>query len=360
MNVSFNPKQWARPEILALTPYASARSLAGTSGILLNANESPFAPAIGYDSSLNRYPDPQPEALKQRLAELYGVEPERLLITRGSDEGIDLLTRVFCRPNQDRVLICPPCFGMYALSARVQGAEVIASPLIEQDDTFVLNPAIAEQARGCRMTFLCSPNNPTGNVIPLSAIEALAESQLAQGGLVVVDEAYIEFAPEISALELQKTLPNLILLRTLSKAHALAGCRIGVVIAEPEIIGLLSRIIAPYPLPTPTVELALQALSEQSLAIQQQRLAELTEQKQRLLSVLESHSQVRQIWPGAANFVLIRVDDAQLLIQSASQAGIRLRDQSAQPGLDNTVRITIGSATETTALIEFLESLNPS
>ncbi|MEM7054062.1 MAG: histidinol-phosphate transaminase [Pseudomonadota bacterium] len=359
-SAGFDPMQLARPEIRALTPYASARSLAGSSGILLNANESPFAPPIESDSSLNRYPDPQPETLKNRLAEIYRVEPDRLLITRGSDEGIDLLTRVFCRPNQDRVLICPPCFGMYALSARVQGAGVVESNLIEEQGEFALNPDIQQHALDCRLTFLCSPNNPTGNLISLDRIESLAQSQLPQGGLVIVDEAYIEFAPDNSALALQRILPNLVILRTLSKAHALAGCRIGVVIANPKIIELLRRIIAPYPLPTPTVEIALPVLSDDALNIQQQQLTELSEQKQRLLAALESHPQVRQTWPGAANFVLIRVDDAKRLIQSAGDAGIRLRDQSAQPGLDNCVRITIGSKVETTALIEFLETLNPS
>lgn len=362
MMAAFDPQRMARPEVLALKPYASARALADASGILLNANENPFAPAIEptipFDSPLNRYPDPQPAALKNRLAEIYGTEPERLLITRGSDEGIDLLTRVFCRPNQDRVLICPPCFGMYALSAQVQGASVVQSGLIERDGDFELDPDIDRLAQDCRLTFLCSPNNPTGNVLRPERIERLARAQLMHNGLVIVDEAYIEFAPESSALPLLAQLPNLVILRTLSKAFALAGCRIGMVIADPQIIELLRRIIAPYPLPTPTVELALQALSDDALKIQQRQLAELADEKTRLLKVLRGHPSVIQIWPGAANFVLIRATDGPRMIRDAAAAGIRLRDQSTQPGLENCVRITIGHRAETDALIEFLNQWN--
>ena len=248
----------ARPEIRALKPYASARALADAAGILLNANESPWPPAGDEGLALNRYPDPQPAELKQRLADLYGTGTENLLVTRGSDEGIDLLLRVFCRPGTDRVLVCPPCFGMYALSARVQGAEVVEAPLVDLGETFDLAPDLEEKSAGCRIIFLCSPNNPTGNVIDAERVAALAEAQAGEG-LVVVDEAYVEFAPETSMLRLLERHPNLVLLRTLSKAHGLAGCRLGSVIAHPEIIGLLRRIIAPYPLPTPTVRIALRA-----------------------------------------------------------------------------------------------------
>lgn len=356
MSPAFDPLQIARPEVLALKPYASARTLADSSGILLNANENPFAPPMAstshLDSRLNRYPDPQPATLKNRLAEIYGTEPERLLITRGSDEGIDLLTRVFCRPGQDRVLICPPCFGMYALSAQVQGAAVVESRLIERDGHFELNPEIHDQAQHCRLTFLCSPNNPTGNTLPSTEIERLAQAQL--NGLVIVDEAYIEFAPEASVLSLQNRLPNLVILRTLSKAYGLAGCRVGIVIADARIIELLRRIIAPYPLPTPTVELALQTLTNDALKTQQQRLNELADEKNRLVGFLKTHPEVIQFWPGAANFVLIRVADGARLVREAAAAGIRLRDQSAQPGLDNAVRITIGNRAENRALIDFL------
>ncbi|MEX0915460.1 MAG: aminotransferase class I/II-fold pyridoxal phosphate-dependent enzyme, partial [Wenzhouxiangellaceae bacterium] len=205
MNDATDFTRLARPEIRALQPYASARALADAAGILLNANESPWPPAGDDGLALNRYPDPQPAGLKQRLAQLYGTVPEHLLVTRGSDEGIDLLLRVFCRPGVDRVLTCPPCFGMYALSARVQGAEVIEAPLIDcgfdGGCTFDLPPDLEEKANGCRIVFLCSPNNPTGNIIDADRVAALADAQAGRG-LVVVDEAYVEFAPETSMLPL--------------------------------------------------------------------------------------------------------------------------------------------------------------
>jgi len=358
MNQATDIAALARPEIRSLQPYASARALADSAGILLNANENPWPPFNDGGLGLNRYPDPQPAGLRARLAGLYGVDEARLLITRGSDEGIDLLQRAFCRAGVDRVLVCPPCFGMYALSARVQGAGVVEAPLIERDGSFELPDELAARAAGCRLVFLCSPNNPTGNTIPGERVAALAGRQ-ANDGLVVVDEAYVEFAPEASVLRLLETHRNLVVLRTLSKAHALAGCRLGAVIADPEIIELLKRIIAPYPLATPTVAAALAALAPDALAAQRERLATLAEQKQRLVAVLREHPGIARVWPGQANFVLVRVAHGGRLVRDAAAAGIRLRDQSAQPGLADCVRITVGTPDENAALTDFLRGWQP-
>ncbi|NCO19217.1 MAG: histidinol-phosphate transaminase [Gammaproteobacteria bacterium] len=343
----------ARPEIRALKPYASARALADAAGILLNANENPYPPESDGGMALNRYPDPQPARLKARLAELYGTQPERLLITRGSDEGIDLLVRVFCRAGVDRVLICPPCFGMYALSARVQGAELIEAPLVECDGDWQAPADLVERAADCRIAFLCSPNNPTGNLLPSAVVEAVCAA-MAGTGLVVIDEAYIEFAPETAMLDLQRRHANLVVLRTLSKAHALAGCRIGTVTADPVIIDLLRRIIAPYPLPTPSVAAAMHALTPTALERSRSLLAEMDAEKKRLCEAFRTMPAVGTLWPGAANFVLIRVDDGPGLVAAAMRSGIRLRDQSAQPALANCVRVTIGTPAENDALIAFL------
>ncbi|MFU8878543.1 MAG: histidinol-phosphate transaminase, partial [Wenzhouxiangellaceae bacterium] len=348
----------ARPEIRALEPYASARALADSAGILLNANENPFPPTGDHGLHLNRYPDPQPADLKARLSELYGVDPARLLITRGSDEGIDLLIRVFCRAGTDRVLVCPPCFGMYALSARVQGARVVEARLIERDADWVAPADLAERAADCRIAFLCSPNNPTGNVLSAGTVASVAEA-MAGTGLVVVDEAYVEFAPGTSVLALQADFPHLVVLRTLSKAHALAGCRIGAVIADPAVVDLLRRIIAPYPLPTPTVHAAMTALAPEALAQERVHLDTLKGEKQRVSAALATHPGIERTWPGQANFVLVRVADRPGLVRTAATFGIRLRDQSAQPGLENCVRITIGAPAENDALIEFLEGWMP-
>ena len=347
-----NPTDLARPEILALKPYASARVLADSTGILLNANENPWPPAHDGGQQLNRYPDPQPPVLKTRLAEYYGISDEQLLITRGSDEGIDLLTRAFCRAGQDQVLICPPCFGMYALYARIQGAGVVEVPLVVQADQWQVDFDAIESAPDCRLYYLCSPNNPTGDWIDPESIAQLA-ARVKDHGLVIVDEAYQEFCDRPSLIERLSGIPNLVVLRTLSKAHGLAGCRIGCVIADAEIIELLGRILAPYPLPTPSIQAALIALGAPSERNQQ--LEEIRRQKARLLQALGRHPHINWYWPGQANFVLVRASDGPGLVAAAAAAGIRLRDQSAQPGLADCVRITIGTEAETTALIDFLQ-----
>ncbi len=353
-----NPVELARPEIRALAPYASARSLAGSSGVLLNANENPWAPDADARLELNRYPDPQPAELRARLARLYGVDEQQLLITRGSDEGIDLLVRAFCRPGHDRVLTCPPCFGMYAIAARIQGAGLVEVPLLEVENHFVPDmEAIAEAtaaAGPCRVNFLCSPNNPTGDGIEREQVLALAD-RLAETGLVVIDEAYVEFARRPSLAAEVARHRNLVVLRTLSKAFALAGCRIGVVIADSSVIELLRRIIAPYPLPAPSVAAALAVLSPEALARQAGQRELIEREKARLVSVLKNHPEVVKVWPGEANFVLARLEDGPGLVRAAATAGILLRDQSAQPGLDNCVRITIGTPEENARLVEFLD-----
>ena len=348
----------ARPNIRALKPYASARALANSAGVLLNANENPWPPAGDDGLALNRYPEPQPEILCRKLAEHFGIETAQLLVTRGSDEGIDLLVRSFCEPGQDRVMINTPCFGMYALSARIQNAEVIDVPLIEVEtddpkagDWLLDLPAIAAAA-ACKLTFLCSPNNPTGNQIPVDTVIELAQSRRGHG-LLVIDEAYIEFSEQPSLISRLAEADNLVVLRTLSKAFGLAGCRIGAVIAHPEVIGLLRRIIPPYPLPTPSVTAALQALENGQ--DWQTQVATLNHEKAELVAFLQSLPAVRRLWPGAANFVLLRVDDGPGLVARAAEAGLRLRDQSSQPGLQNCVRISIGTPEENQTLMTFLK-----
>jgi histidinol-phosphate aminotransferase len=351
----------ARPEIRALKPYASARSLADSTGLLLNANENPWAPSVngaGNGSALNRYPDPQPAALKAALAGEYGVRADQLLITRGSDEGIDLLVRTFCRPGTDKVLICPPCFGMYALSAHVQGASVIEVPLVEHEDRFEADFAAIDNAPECKIHFLCSPNNPTGNELPGTSIADLA-ARVADHGLVVVDEAYVEFGDQPSLAARVGEVPNLVVLRTLSKAYGLAGCRIGAVIASTEIIGLLRRIIAPYPLPTPAVAAAMKVLAPGARKRRRRQLVTLKAEKRTLVTALDTHPAIINIWPGAANFVLVRTTSGADLVAAAARAGIRLRDQSTQPGLADCVRITIGTPEENLKLIEFLSAWQP-
>ncbi len=348
----------ARPEIRALAPYASARALADSAGILLNANENPWPPAGDQGLALNRYPEPQPASLRKKLAAHYGVAEASLLLTRGSDEGIDLLTRAFVRPGVDRVMTCPPCFGMYALAASIQGAKLTEVPLREAGTGFALDLEAIAAAETPRLLFLCSPNNPTGDGLAAETVLGLARRH-AGDGLVVLDEAYIEFSERQSLASRVAQQPNLVVLRTLSKAFGLAGCRLGALIAHADVIELLGRIIPPYPLPTPSIAAAETALAPEAVIARREQLDLLMDDKRRVVAALRSHPAIDRVWPGEANFVLARAANGPELVRAAANAGIRLRDQSAQPGLSDCLRITLGTPEENTALIEFLQDWTP-
>lgn len=355
-----NVQDLARPEILAMAPYESARSTAAADGVLLNANE---APVMLVDEprwramELNRYPPPQPEPLRQRLAQLYGVDEDQLLVTRGSDEGIDLLLRVFCRAGRDAIIECPPCFGMYRVAAQIQGADII--PVPRDDESLRIDfPALAEQIRdsqNARLVFLTSPNNPTGDVISPADLAAVLNACDDQA-LLVLDEAYIEFCGAESAAGLVQQYPQLVILRTLSKAWASAGLRCGAVIANPQVIDLLRRVMAPYPLSAPSIQAALAATDQAVRPRQEDMLTMLAAGKVDLLSQLEGYDWIRAIWPGEANFVLIRVDDGPGLVSFCAGQGVRLRDFSSQPLLDNCVRLTVGSPEDKAALAKVLDA----
>lgn len=351
----------ARPEILAMKPYESARSSAAADGILLNANEAPYAlldQAPG-TMPLNRYPPPQPAELREHLARLYGVDPAQLLVTRGSDEGIDLLTRVFCRAGRDTVIECPPCFGMYRIAAAIQGATVIGVPRdhdLDIDIEALVNAV--EDAEDLKLVFLTSPNNPTGDVIRRNDLKRVLDAAKDKA-LVVLDEAYIEFCDADSAAVLIGDQSNLVVLRTLSKAWAAAGLRCGTVIASPAVIGLLQRVMAPYPLSAPAIDLAMACTSGEACERQQQMMAALAAQKTRLLNRVASLPWVERCWPGEANFILLRVDDADALVAHCAANGVRIRNFSATPGLENCVRLTVGSEAEMNALGEALTCWKP-
>ncbi|GFF06250.1 aminotransferase class I/II-fold pyridoxal phosphate-dependent enzyme, partial [Stenotrophomonas maltophilia] len=249
-----------RPDLQAFAGYSSARSAAVQGEVWLNANESAWANPADAAGSSRRYPEPQPLALREGLAALYGVTPQQLLIGRGSDEAIDLLVRALCVPGRDGVLVTPPVFGMYAVCARLHGAALIEVPLVDSEDGLradldaVIDTA---RARNAKLVFLCAPSNPAGSDIALDEVERVAVALRGQA-LVVVDEAYAEYAQRPSATTLLAAHANLAVLRTLSKAHALAAARVGTLIAASELIALLRRCQAPYPVPTPCAELAVQ------------------------------------------------------------------------------------------------------
>ena len=333
----------ARPEIVAMKPYSSARKEAPGRGILLNANEAPRS-LLDSEGGLNRYPDPQPERLVRRLARLYDVSEDNVLVTRGSDEGIDLLTRVFCRAGQDAILQCPPAFGMYRIAAQAQGARVVNVARDAADfslDTRAVLDTLSGDG-GIKLVYMTSPSNPTGDVLEDGFLERLLE--LAQDkALVIVDEAYAEFTDRPSAAALVDRYEHLVVLRTLSKAWAAAGLRCGTVIAQPMVISLLRRVIAPYPLPSPVVALAMAMLEEEALEKQRDMLREVRSNKAELLRLLEDLPFVRAIYPGEANFVLIRVDDADGLLTHWALNNVILRGFPAEPVLRDCIRISVGS-----------------
>jgi histidinol-phosphate aminotransferase len=343
----------ARPEIRAMQPYSSARMEASGGQVFLNANESAWAPPGDQGLGCNRYPEPQPAALIGALAALYGVRREQLLAGRGSDEAIDLLIRAFCRAGEDAILIQPPTFGMYSVCARIQNAALIEVPLTD-DFTLDVDAMLAAVTPAVKLVFICTPNNPSGQCVSRENIERLL--QLLDGrALLVVDDAYIEFAFERIVAELIDRYEYLAVLRTLSKAWALAGARIGCLLANPEVIALLRRIMAPYPLPLPCVAVALAALSEAGQAQAREHLAVLRNEHERVRGALDALACVRKVLPSQANFLAVRFDDAGAIYRRLLAAGVVVRDVRRYPKLGDALRITIGSPEENDRMLAVLE-----
>jgi histidinol-phosphate aminotransferase len=341
----------ARPDIVALKAYEHASWEPSLER--LHANELPWR-ASGDESvaGLNRYPEPQPRELVEGLADLYGVAPETVLVGRGSDEAIDLLTRSFCRAGRDAVVVCPPTFGMYSVSARIQGAEVITVPL-RADSGFALDErAVLEKCTpDVKLVFLCSPNNPTGNLLDEQAILRLA-ARLAGRAVVVVDEAYIEFAGSVSLARHLPRLPHLAILRTLSKAHGLAGARCGALIADPEVVSLLRKVIPPYAIAQLTLEAVLRQLAPVELAESQSNIEVILSERKRLMEALPQLKRVVRVWQSDANFILAQFDDAGAALQLARDTQLLVRDARGYPGLGQSLRITVGSVTQNNRLLE--------
>jgi histidinol-phosphate aminotransferase len=338
----------ARPDIVALKAYSHASW--DPAFERLHANELPWRAETDRTlAGLNRYPEPHPHVLAQRLAALYGVPVEKLLPGRGSDESIDLLLRGFCRAGVDNVVICPPTFGMYAVAARIQGAEVREVPLLAARG-FALDTAgvLAACDANTKIVFLCSPNNPTGNAMEPAAIERLLVT-LANRSLVVVDEAYIEFSGDASLTAALTRFPNLVVLRTLSKAFGLAGARVGSLIAAAEIVALLAKVIPPYSIPQLTIEAVLATLAEPQLAIQLERVAQIRAERERLRAALANCKAVQKIWPSVANFLLVDFADAEAVLGAARSAKLLIRDmRNVSP---RSLRISVGSPEQNDRLI---------
>ncbi|MGE6237979.1 histidinol-phosphate transaminase [Aeromonas media] len=348
----------ARRVVRALTPYQSARRIGGQGHVWLNANEAPLAyPFTIEGNRLNRYPECQPAEVVNGYAAYAGVNPSQVLVSRGADEAIELLIRTFCEAGEDQILICPPTYGMYAISAETCGVGIVEQPLTasRQPDW----PAIADRLSDVKLVFLCSPNNPTGDLVGRKGLIALLE-KARERAIVVVDEAYIEFCPEGSVVDLLDQYPNLVVTRTRSKAFALTWHRCGCTLGTPEVIARLAKAIAPYPIPEPIAQIAAQALSPMGLALMQERVQELNKQKALIKAELLRLGCVKEVFEDKGNFVLVRFTDGAAVFAAMKAAGIILRDFSSKPGLDNSIRITIGYQGEMDAVLTVLRDLSNS
>ena len=344
----------ARPEIRALRPYEAAVQVDDT--IRLNANEAPWTgPYDRFRRPLNRYPEIRPAELRARLADRYGCAPANLLVTRGTSEAIDLLVRVFCRAGVDNVVTPTPTFSMYRHYAEVQGAELREVPADRDADFAVdVDALLAACDETTRLIFVCSPNNPTGTLLSQESLRELLEGRGGRSA-VVVDEAYVEFSGTRSAVTLLNEYGNLVVLRTLSKALAFAGARCGAVIGPAEVIDMLDAVQAPYALATPVVECVEDALRAESLREAEAWLDRITAERERLMQRIGAYPFVSRVWPSAANFFLVQVDDAAALMRQSADDKVLLRYFGGN--LADCVRITVGTRAENDRLLQSFDAL---
>lgn len=349
MITDFNINTLVRANIKELKPYSSARDeykdATTKEVIFLDANENPF------ENGVNRYPDPQQHEVKTLLSEMKNVETGNILLGNGSDEVLDLLFRAFCEPNVDNVITLPPTYGMYAVLANINAIEnrtVLLSDNFQPRVDSILKAVDAQS----KILFLCSPNNPTGNSFSIETIEALL---LRFRGLVVIDEAYIDFSDEKSWLEKLKKYPNLVITQTLSKAYGLAGIRLGVCYASQQIIAILNSIKPPYNINELSQQRAIERLLQADEVAQE--IVKIKEERAYLVSNLKTINYVQEIYPSACNFVLIKVDNATKRYDQLITKGIVIRNRTSQPLCENCLRLTVGTRLENSRLIQVLKEI---
>jgi histidinol-phosphate aminotransferase len=352
MNNSFDLNKLLRPHILTLAPYSSARDeYTGHAGIFLDANENPYGSVTS--ENYNRYPDPYQAEIKQKLSPVKQVGPDRIFLGNGSDEPIDLLTRATCTPGQDRVIILPPTYGMYEVSASIHDVKIDKVSLTNDyhiDTEAVLN-AVTPLTK---IIWICSPNNPTGNVMQHDAIQTILENF---SGLVVVDEAYIDFTNEPSWIRHLDKYPNLVVLQTFSKAWGLAGIRVGMCFASPELIRILNKIKPPYNISLPAQQALLEGLN--GIEKKDKMVADILEQREALTEMLQSLPIVVKIHPTDANFLLVQFEDAKAVMDYLIRETIIVRDRSRVHLCEGCLRITVGTKEENEVLIESLKKFQP-
>lgn len=344
----FNLDSLTRANIKKLTPYSSARDeFSGEAKVFLDANENSLgSPLIKW---YNRYPDPHQQQLKQKLAAIKGIGAAHIFLGNGSDECIDLLFRCFCEPGKDNVIICPPTYGMYEVSANINDVEIRKAPLL---DDFQLDLVHLENLidTNTKLLWLCSPNNPTGNSLSRSDIETVLNNF---NGIVVVDEAYINFAKQKSFVQELSEYPNLVVLQTLSKAWGLAGLRLGMAFASAAIVEILNKVKPPYNINQSTQELVLQALEEVGQVNDMIKI--LVDMRLALTGVFESMPTVEKVYPSDANFILVKIKDARKIYEYLLTRGIVLRDRSNVKLCEDCLRITIGTEKENTLLVDAMQ-----
>ena len=334
-----------RENIRNLAPYSTARDdYQGTElSIALDANENP------YDNGVNRYPDPRQKALKARLSQIKGVPVESIFVGNGSDEPIDLVYRVFCEPKVHNAVAIAPTYSMYKVAAEINDVEVREVQL-EEDFSLDADKLLAATDANTRLLWLCSPNNPTANSFPTATIERIIREF---AGIVVLDEAYIDFAAEPGFLSRLGEFPNLIVLQTLSKAWGMAGLRLGLAFADPLIVATLSNVKYPYNVNGPKQQPVLERLAGSPAA----QVAEILSERRRVAAALQPMKVVRKLYPSDANFVLVKVDEPRKVYDRLIAAGIIVRDRSRMQGCEGCLRITIGTPEENTRLLEVMAQL---
>ena len=346
--MTFDPTKIARQDILSLVPYQGRPEGKGPedSLICLDFNESPFA---GVD--INRYPGSSIRILYTRLSELYKVKQDQLLISLGSDEGINTIIRAFCEAKEDSILICPPTFAMYEISATIQGARTLSVPVGENliVDFNAIQKTLNNSPK-TKVVFLCSPQNPTGSALPFNKITSLAQNN--QNRLVVIDEAYQEFSKEPSLISAVEKYPNIVVLRTLSKAWGLAGGRIGVILGNNEVISILKKIVLPYGIPSVSADVALKRLTPAGISRVQKEIASTVSERKRLAKVLKKHPEVEKIYPSQSNFLLIKVKDANALEKHLLANRIIVRNFNHS--IEGCLRISAGTVVENNLLLSAL------
>ncbi len=344
----FNPYKLVREHVKSMSPYSSARDeFTGFSAemVFIDANENPF------QSGLNRYPDPQQQVLKEKLGAIRQIQKECILLGNGSDEVLDLIYRAFCEPKTDSVILMPPTYGMYKVLANLNGINC-KEVLLTTDFQLNVPEIISMIDKSTKLIFICSPNNPTGNKFLESDIETILNNF---SGIVVIDEAYFDFSDEKSWMTRLNEYPNLIVTQTFSKAYGLASIRLGICYASPEIISILNKIKPPYNINILTQNAALQRLNETALIDEQ--IIEIKKNKLLLIKELSKINFIKKLFSSHANFILVRVDDANKRYEELLMNGFVVRNRAKEPLCENCLRFTIGTEHEVLSLINTLKKL---